>query len=54
VRDTSSFSFTDESGLVRWLAADRGAVTLADADDLEAKSPAIQQLVHSWVEATRG
>lgn len=54
VRDTTGFAFTDESGLVRWLAPDRGVVTLADADDLEAKAPAIQNLVKNWVEATRG
>ena len=54
VRDTTGFAFTDESGLVRWLAADRGVVTLADADDLEAKAPVIQKLVKNWVEATRG
>ncbi len=54
VRDTTGFAFNHESGLVRWLAPDRGVVTLADADDLEAKAPAIQKLVKSWVEATRG
>jgi hypothetical protein len=54
VRDTTGFAFADESGLVRWLAADRGVVTLDTADDLEAKTPAIQNLVRSWVEATRG
>ena len=54
VRDTTGFAFTDESGLVRWLAADRGVVTLSDAADLEAKAPAIQNLVKNWVEATRG
>jgi hypothetical protein len=54
VRDTTGFSFTDDSGLVRWLAQDRGVVTLEGADDLEAKAPAIQQLVKTWVEATRG
>jgi hypothetical protein len=53
VRDTSGFNFADESGLVKWLAPDRGAVTLNDAADLEAKAPAIQKLVQSWVEATR-
>jgi len=54
VRDTTGFAFTDESGLVRWLAADRGVVALSDAADLEAKAPAIQNLVKNWVEATRG
>lgn len=54
VRDTTGFSFTDDSGLVRWLAPDRGVVTLEGADDLEAKAPAIQQLVKTWVDATRG
>ena len=54
VRDTTGFAFNDESGLVRWLAADRGVVTLADANDLEVKAPVIQNLVKNWVEATRG
>lgn len=53
VRETSGFAFADESGLVRWLAADRGVVAVEEADDLEAKAPAIQKLVRIWVEATR-
>lgn len=54
VRDTTGFSFADESGLIRWLAPDRGAVRLADAADLEAKASAITTLVRNWVDATRG
>ena len=54
VRDTTGFAFDDESGLVRWLAPDRGVVTIEEADDIESKAPAIQNLVRSWVQATRG
>lgn len=51
--DTDTFRFTDPTGLVRWLAPDRGVVVVTDAEDLRVKVAGIVRLVAAWVEATR-
>lgn len=53
VKATNGFSFADASGMVRWLAPDRGEVTIADAAHLEERAADIQSLVARWIEATR-
>lgn len=53
VKDSTGFSFADESGLMTWAAADRGIVTIRDMADLEAKRSALSTLVTRWVDATR-
>lgn len=53
VRDASGFSFDDPSGLVRWLARDRGEVSIADAAELDARAEAIADLVGRWMQETR-
>lgn len=53
VKDTTGFHFADESGLIRWLAPDRGEITIADAADLEAEADTIRKLVKRWMDATR-
>ena len=50
--DAAAFTFVDPTGLVRWLAPDRGVVVLADAADTDRKTPAIVTLVEAWIEAT--
>ncbi|WP_233609811.1 DUF1801 domain-containing protein [Corallococcus sp. AB049A] len=52
VKDTKGFSFQDDSGLVEWLAPDRGAVTLPDAKTVKAKKGALVKLVGRWMAAT--
>lgn len=52
-KDASGFSFSDDSGLIAWAAADRGLVTIRDMADLEAKRNALLTLIKRWVEATR-
>jgi hypothetical protein len=52
VRD-DAFAFTDDSGLLEWRAADRALLTLRDADDVQAKLPAVVDLVQRWMLATR-
>jgi hypothetical protein len=42
--------FTDPSGLLRMVAADRGVVVLDD--DIEAKQAALAKLVQAWMQAT--
>lgn len=53
VRDANGFSFDDPSGLVRWLARDRGEVSIADAVELDARAEAIADLVGRWMQETR-
>ena len=52
--DTATFEFVDPTGLVRWLAPDRGVVVLADTADTDAKTAAVMTLVEAWIEATVG
>ena len=52
VKDTKGFSFQDDSGLVEWLAPDRGVVTLPDAKTVKAKKAALVKLVGRWMAAT--
>lgn len=52
--DTAGFIFTDPTGLVRWLAPDRGVVVFVDAADTERKLADIVKLVEAWIDATIG
>lgn len=49
--DVQDFRFADPDGLVDWATPDRGVVTVADADDLQARAGAIVELVRRWVRA---
>ncbi len=49
VKDTKSFSFKDKSGLVKWLAPDRGVVVLGDAKDIKVKKAALALLAKDWL-----
>jgi hypothetical protein len=44
------FSFADDSGLARWVTADRALVTI---DDLPAQRRALTTLVKRWLAATK-
>ena len=46
-----AFAFTDDSGLGRWPAADRGVVLIRDELDLQTKSEALKQLIARWIAA---
>jgi hypothetical protein len=52
VKDTTGFSFTDESGLMTWLAPDRATVSFQDMAEIEASRAALAALVDRWVKAT--
>ncbi|WP_148282347.1 DUF1801 domain-containing protein [Corallococcus coralloides] len=52
VKDTKGFAFEDDSGLVEWLAPDRGVVTLPDAKTVKAKKGLLVKLVGRWMKAT--
>jgi Domain of unknown function (DU1801) len=53
VKDTTGFSFEDDSGLLEWAAKDRGVLTFRDAKDVKDRSAAAVKLVARWMEATR-
>ncbi|WP_404371922.1 DUF1801 domain-containing protein [Corallococcus coralloides] len=52
VKDAKGFAFEDDSGLVEWLAKDRGVVTLPDAKTVKARKAALIKLVGRWMKAT--
>ncbi|WP_244239514.1 DUF1801 domain-containing protein [Corallococcus carmarthensis] len=52
VKDTTGFAFEDDSGLVEWLAPDRGVVSFPDAKTVKAKKAALVKLVGRWMKAT--
>jgi hypothetical protein len=39
----------DREGLLKWLAKDRGIVTLRDMKDVKARGPALADIVRQWV-----
>jgi hypothetical protein len=47
--DAADFAFDDHTGLLRWVANDRAVVALRDAEDAEAKRPALVEVVNRWV-----
>jgi hypothetical protein len=46
--DAADFAFEDNTGLLRWVAADRAVVALRD---VEAKREAVVEVVNRWVVA---
>ena len=48
VVDADGFSFDDDTGLVRWAAADRGVITLP-LDDVDVQREAIVALIERWL-----
>ena len=47
--DAADFAFEDETGLLRWVAADRAVVALQDA---EARQRDLVEIVNRWVVTT--
>lgn len=52
-RRGDDFAFDDPSGLVRWLASDRGVITVVDSDMLAAALDDIRTVAARWLTATR-
>ena len=44
----------DETGLLEWASNDRAILKFASREDVEAKSPALEQLVRQWIAAAEG
>jgi hypothetical protein len=49
--DAADFAFEDDTGILRWVANDRAVVGLRDAEDVDAKLPALVEVVNRWVVA---
>lgn len=52
VKDATGFRFEDATGLVKWVAPDRGVVALGAMADIQANREALADLVRRWVIAT--
>lgn len=52
MKDATDFVFEDDSGLLKWLAADRAEVTFGDPGDIAAKLADVVGLINRWMEAT--
>lgn len=50
-QDSDRFTFEDASGLLQWVSADRGVVTLRDLAAVDAHCDQIVRLVAAWVRA---
>ncbi|RKN26148.1 DUF1801 domain-containing protein [Micromonospora musae] len=49
--DVAEFTFQDPTGLITWLAPDRGVVTFPDLKTMQSQQPAVVSLVNQWVRA---
>ncbi|HYG37014.1 MAG TPA: DUF1801 domain-containing protein [Cytophagales bacterium] len=50
--DTKDFLFDDPTGLLKWLAKDRGVVTFQDMSEITSRNNDLKLLVDKWVKAT--
>lgn len=48
--DITDVDIDDPSGLLKWVAKDRGVATLADMKDIESKKIALIAVVRGWIE----
>jgi hypothetical protein len=46
------FAFSDETGLLKFVAPDRAVLIFTDAADIEAKAENLRWLVRAWIAAT--
>jgi hypothetical protein len=51
--DSDAFAFEDATGLLTWLAPDRGVVAFPDAAATHDATGSVQELVTAWIAATR-
>ncbi|MFB7733379.1 hypothetical protein ACFC08_03080 [Streptomyces sp. NPDC056112] len=49
--DAASFTFDDDSGLMRWRSGDRALVTFKDLAEVKAQEATFIALVRRWVRA---
>jgi hypothetical protein len=51
-RKDDEFAFTDETGLLKFVAPDRAVLEFSDATDIEVKTEQLRWLVRAWIAAT--
>ncbi|MFF3671821.1 DUF1801 domain-containing protein [Microtetraspora malaysiensis] len=49
--DSAEFTFEDPSGLMTWLAPDRGVVGFSDLETIRSQEAAVVSLVNQWIRA---
>jgi hypothetical protein len=54
VKDSTDFTFADDTGLLKWAARDRAVLTLTDMVTIEENEAALTDLVTRWMHATAG
>jgi len=52
VKDATDFKFEDISGLVKWLAPDRGIIIFMDQASIEANRTGFNDLCQRWLDLT--
>jgi hypothetical protein len=51
-RDATAFTFADDTGLLKWLAADRAIATFRDMAEIARNESTLRDLVNRWMTAT--
>jgi hypothetical protein len=51
-QDATAFRFDDPDKVAAWPAPDRGVVRLKDVAEMEARAPALRDLIARWIVAT--
>lgn len=49
--DATSFTFDDDTGMMKWRSSDRAIVTFEDLEDVKADETAFIELVRRWVKS---
>ncbi|HVJ26050.1 MAG TPA: DUF1801 domain-containing protein [Vicinamibacterales bacterium] len=49
VREDAAVQIEDPGGLLAWLGPDRAVVHFADVDEVQARAPALQDVVRQWI-----
>ena len=52
VKDASTFTFADHSGLMTWRARDRATMTFGSLDEVAAQQTALVEVIMRWMAAT--
>lgn len=49
VKDSSNFTFQDDSGLLKWVAKDRATITFSNMDQVNERAAALRDIVSRWM-----
>jgi len=51
-KESANFKFEDSTGLIKWVARDRGTITFRSMDDVLAHEADLAKLAKQWMDAT--